>query len=76
MRRGFSEKTIAQLKLAFRYLLMSKLNTARALVAIQRDVTLKDPEVHYLVKFIKSSSRGVILKRPLRGQMEEMLLDD
>ena len=76
VRRGFSEKTIAQLKLAFRYLLMSKLNTARALAAIQRDVTLTDREVHYLVKFIKSSSRGVILKRPLRGQMEEMLLDD
>ncbi len=76
VRRGFSEKTIAQLKLAFRYLLMSKLNTARALAAIQRDVTLTDPEVHYLVKFIKSSSRGVILKRPLRGQIEEMLLDD
>ena len=76
IRRGFSEKTIAQLKLAFRYLLMSKLNTARALTAIQRDVALTDPEVHYLVKFIKSSSRGVILKRPLRGQVEEMLLDD
>ena len=76
VRRGFSGNTIAQLKLAFRYLLMSKLNTARALEAIQGDVTLTDPEVHYLVKFIKSSSRGVILKRPLRGQVEEMLLDD
>ena len=63
-RRGFTPDTIAQLKQAYRYLLQSKLNTTRALAQIEQDPTLTSPEVRYLVDFIRSSQRGVILRRP------------
>jgi UDP-N-acetylglucosamine acyltransferase len=74
-RRRFAPETIAQLKRAFRYLMQSKLNTARALTAIDQDPTLTDPEVRYLVDFIRSSRRGVILRRPLR-RAEELVADE
>ena len=75
VRRGFTDDTIAQLKRAYRYLLQSKLNTSRALVQIEQDVTLTSPEVRYLVDFIRSSGRGVILRRPTR-RAEELVADD
>ena len=74
-RRGLSRDTIAQLKSAYRYLLVSKLNTARALAAIEGDPELTAPEVRYLVEFIRSSQRGVILRRPSR-RSEEMVADE
>ncbi len=74
-RRGFTSDTISQLKRAYRYLLVSKLNTARAVAAIERDPALRDPEVQYLVDFIHSSSRGVILRRPTR-RAEEVVADE
>ena len=74
-RRGFSRSTIAQLKRAFRYLLVSKLNAARALAAIEQDPELTDPEVHHLVDFIRSAQRGVVLRRPAR-RAEEMVADE
>ena len=57
---------ITQLKQAYRYLLQSKLNTSRALAQIEADPALSAPEVHYLVEFIRTSQRGVILRRPTR----------
>jgi UDP-N-acetylglucosamine acyltransferase len=63
-RRGFSDDRIAQLKRAYRYLMQSKLNTTKALEAIASDRALTDPEVAYLLEFIRSSERGVILRRP------------
>lgn len=63
MRRGFSESTVGQLKRAYRYLLQSKLNTTQALLQIEQDPTLGSPEVAYLVEFIRSTKRGVILRR-------------
>ena len=74
-RRGFTQDTIAQLKRAYRYLLVSKLNTARALAAIEHDPTLTAPEVAYLVDFIRTSTRGVILRRPMR-RAEEVVADE
>ncbi len=74
-RRGLSRATIAELKRAYRYLLVSKLNTARALDAIEADPELNDPEVQYLVEFIRSAKRGVILRRPGR-RAEEVLAED
>ena len=74
-RRGFTQDTIAQLKRAYRYLLQSKLNTSRALVEIEQDPTLTSPEVRYLVEFIRSSKRGVILRRPTR-RVEELVADE
>ncbi|MBI3050051.1 MAG: acyl-ACP--UDP-N-acetylglucosamine O-acyltransferase [Acidobacteria bacterium] len=75
VRRGFTEETIGQLKRAYRYLLQSKLNTSRALVQIEQDATLTSPEVRYLVGFIRSSQRGVILRRPTR-RAEELVADE
>lgn len=72
-RRGFTLDTIAQLKQAFRYLL--QLNASRALAQIEADATLSSPEVQYLVEFIRSSQRGVILRRPTR-RVEPVLADE
>jgi UDP-N-acetylglucosamine acyltransferase len=65
-RRGFTDDAIGQLKQAYRYLLQSKLNTTQALAQIERDAALSAPEVQYLVEFIRTSQRGVILRRPAR----------
>jgi len=72
-RRGFSSDTINQLKRAYRYLLQS--NTTHALAHIDQDATLASPEVRYLVDFIRSSQRGVILRRPAR-RAEELVADE
>jgi UDP-N-acetylglucosamine acyltransferase len=74
-RRGFTPDTISQLKQAFRYLLQSKLNTTRALLQMERDASLTAPEVKYLIDFIRSSRRGVILRRPTR-RTEELVSDE
>ena len=74
-RRGFTPDTIAQLRHAYRYLLQSKLNTTRALAQIEQDASLSAPEVRYLVDFIRSSQRGVILRRPTR-RAEELVADE
>jgi UDP-N-acetylglucosamine acyltransferase len=75
MRRGFTEETLSKLKRAYRYLLVSKLTTSRALRQIDEDDTLSCPEVQYLVEFIRSSQRGVILRRATR-RAEEMVADE
>jgi len=74
-RRGFTPNTITQLRHAYRYLLQSKLNTTRALVQIEQDASLTAPEVRYLVDFIRSAQRGVILRRPTR-RAEELVADE
>lgn len=74
-RRGFTSDRIAQLKRAYRYLMQSKLNTSRALAAIEEDPTLTDSEVLYLLDFIRTSGRGVILRRPSR-RAEELVADE
>jgi UDP-N-acetylglucosamine acyltransferase len=71
-RRKFSRDSIGKLRRAFRYLLHS--NTSRALAQIERDPSLHCPEVHYLVEFIRTSSRGVGLRRPSR-RLEEVMED-
>jgi UDP-N-acetylglucosamine acyltransferase len=63
-RRGFSSELIEQLRRAYRHLVQH--NTSRALELIERDPTLDAPEVAYLVRFIATAERGVILRRPLR----------
>lgn len=71
-RRGFSQDTITQLRRAYRYLFRS--NTSRALGQIERDQALQSPEVRYVVEFIRSSKRGVGLRRPNR-RVEEVVED-
>ena len=74
-RRGFQPAVIAKLKRSFRYLLQSKLNTTSALGQIERDRSLSCEEVQHLVEFIRTSRRGVILRRPTR-RAEEVLADE
>jgi UDP-N-acetylglucosamine acyltransferase len=74
-RRGFSPETITKLKRTFRYLLQSKLNTTSALRQIERDKSLACGEVQYLANFIRSSERGVILRRATRRQ-EDVMADE
>jgi UDP-N-acetylglucosamine acyltransferase len=61
-RRGFSPELIGKLRRAYRQLVQH--NTSRALELIERDPTLVAAEVSYLVNFITSARRGVILRRP------------
>jgi len=61
-RRGFSQDLISKLRRAYRHLWQH--NTSRALELIERDRTLAAAEVSYLVNFILSAKRGVILRRP------------
>jgi UDP-N-acetylglucosamine acyltransferase len=74
-RRGVSADVIARLKHSFRYLLQSKLNTTRALGQIEQDRSLACAEVQYLVEFIRTSQRGVILRRATR-RAEEVMADE
>ena len=66
MRRGFTQEAVSRLRQAYRLLLVSKLNTTRALAQIEQDPALQCPEVQYLVDFIRTSRRGVILRRAVR----------
>jgi UDP-N-acetylglucosamine acyltransferase len=74
-RRGIAPEVMMKLKRTFRYLLQSKLNTTGALRQIERDRTLACAEVQYLIEFIRTSQRGVILRRATRRQ-EEVLADE
>lgn len=62
-RRGLTDATLKKLRQAYRYLTQSKLNTSQAIIKIDEDASLKCPEVDYLVDFIRTASRGVILRR-------------
>lgn len=62
-RRGFSDDTLKKLRTAYRYLTQSRLNTTQALAKIESDPALACPEVANLVDFIRTASRGVILRR-------------
>jgi len=75
MRRGFAPDVISKLKRTFRYLLQSKLNTTGALRLIEQDPSLACADVQYLIDFIRTSRRGVILRRPSR-RTEEVLADE
>jgi len=75
LRRGFAPDVITRLKRSFRYLLQSKLNATSALRQIEHDRSLACAEVQYLVDFIRTSERGVILRRATRRQ-EEVVADE
>lgn len=76
MRRGFSGESLSAMKRAFHYLLTSKMNTSRALAEIERDPALVAcAEVRYLVEFIRTSQRGVVLRRSVK-KAEEVLAEE
>jgi UDP-N-acetylglucosamine acyltransferase len=66
VRRGFSADAVRRLKRAYRYLLTSRLAPAKALDLIAADPAIASPDVAYLVEFVRSSTRGVTLKRPTK----------
>lgn len=57
-RHGVSEEAVARLKKAYRLLFLSKLNTSQALEKVVEEVE-PCPEVEHLIRFIKTSSRGI-----------------
>jgi UDP-N-acetylglucosamine acyltransferase len=65
-RRGFSAPTISAIRQAYRTLLQSRLNTSAALARLEASGP-HPPEVKLLLDFIRSSKRGVILKRHRRA---------
>ena len=75
LRRGVAPDVIAKLKRAYQYLLRSKLNTSQALNGIDQDPSLRCAEAQYLADFIRSSRRGVLLRRPAR-RVEEIVADE
>ncbi|MEZ5417864.1 MAG: acyl-ACP--UDP-N-acetylglucosamine O-acyltransferase [Vicinamibacterales bacterium] len=70
-RRGFTPEAMRALKRAFRYLLVSKLTPTRALEAIEAEADLRCAEVDYLLDFIRTSRRGVTLKRASQRSGED-----
>jgi UDP-N-acetylglucosamine acyltransferase len=72
IRRGFSQDSLTKLRRAYRYLLHS--NTSRALAQIEQDPSLQTAEIRYVLEFIRSSRRGVGLRRPSR-RLEEVVED-
>jgi UDP-N-acetylglucosamine acyltransferase len=69
VRRGFSAESVAAIRSAFRLLLQSRLNTSDALERLEAE-GIRTPEVRLLVDFIRSSRRGVILKRRHRSRSQ------
>ena len=70
-RRGFSPELIGKLRRAYRHLVQH--NTSRALELIEKDPTLAAPEVSYLVNFITTARRGVILRRPSLKRVDDVM---
>jgi UDP-N-acetylglucosamine acyltransferase len=61
VRRQFTRDRIANLRHAFRILQQSKLNVSQALGRLERESASDD--VRLLVDFIRSSKRGVVIRR-------------
>jgi len=61
-RKGFSKERRTALKTAWRYLHNPKLNTADALARMEEELGDQE-DVRYLLEFIRSAERGVILSR-------------
>jgi len=63
-RRGIAPDAITAIKRAYRVLLLSRLNATQALERLEAETPT--PEVRTIIDFIRSSPRGVILKRRRR----------
>lgn len=61
-RRGFSRERVSAIRKAYRVLVQSRLNTSAALARLEAEGPFTE-DVAGLVAFIRSSRRGVILKR-------------
>lgn len=66
-RRGFSVEAVAAIRRAYRMLMQSGLPATEALQKIESEPGLGElPEVRVLIDFMRTSKRGVILKRRKR----------
>ena len=66
-RRGFSVEAVAAIRRAYRMLMQSGLPATEALQKIENEPGLGDlPEVRVLTEFMRTSRRGVVLKRRKR----------
>jgi UDP-N-acetylglucosamine acyltransferase len=74
-RRGLPTDVIDKLKRSVRYLTQSKMNTTKALQKIEGDKSLACDEVRHMIDFIRTSKRGVILRRASR-KAEEVVADE
>lgn len=70
-RRGFTPEAQVAIRRAFRVLLQSRLNTQAALALLDAEGP-HTPEVQTLVEFIRSSTRGVVLKRARRRAHDDV----
>jgi UDP-N-acetylglucosamine acyltransferase len=66
VRRGFSPEVLEKLRHAYHYLLVSRLTPSAAIQRIEAEPGLDCAEVRYLVDFIRTSHRGVLLRRASR----------
>lgn len=64
-RKGFTSAALEPLESAYRILVRSKLNTARALDKLRQELG-HEPEVGYMIDFVADSQRGVIKEAPRR----------
>jgi len=62
-RRGFDKKRIEDIRAAFRVLQQQNLNVGQALQKLEEDDFGASSDVRMLVEFVRSSERGVIVKR-------------
>ena len=58
-RKGFSPESILAIRVAYRIILQSKLNTSQALATLKKKF-LDQPEVQVIINFIEKSERGII----------------
>lgn len=58
-RRGFTPEKISEIQEIYRYIFLKGLNNSKALDAVERELPTS-PERDYIVKFIRSSERGVM----------------
>jgi UDP-N-acetylglucosamine acyltransferase len=66
-RRGFSPEVVSAIRRAYRVLLQSHLNTSQAIERLESEAA-QVAEVRALLDFLRSSSRGVILRRHRRSR--------
>jgi UDP-N-acetylglucosamine acyltransferase len=69
-RRKLTPEAIAAIRQAYRVLLQSRLNTSEAVARLEAEGPFT-PEVRVITEFIRSSTRGVILKRRRRVADED-----
>ncbi len=68
-RKGFSDERVRTLQRAFRVFLRSGLNTTMALARLEEELG-GEPDVRYLIDFVRSARRGVVRALP-SGREEE-----